>query len=649
MNKLAAILFLLGVSFGLSAQLNLDSLHSVWQDQSQPDTVRVEAYRQFIWKGFLYSQPDSAIVLAEELISFGKANSLPAAEAEGYNLQGNALNAHSDHSRAMRCYQLSLDIRLAIDDKKGIAGSLNNMGNVYREQGNFPKALDYYLRSLANFEAISDESGMASNFLNIGLLHFRQANYPEALEYFEKSLDLRKKQNDQIGIASAIGNIAMVHQEQGNYTQALERLDQVLEISRNIQFTNGVQGSLMSIGIIHLEMGDYDQARSFLQQGLIVQKEMPHMNGMANTYGALGTMSLELKQYEEAIWNCDTAFQISKEINSFILLEECCECLYDAYKAIGDGDKALFYHEQMLAYGDSLQSAETAKRLVAMEFQKQMVADSIANAEEAQLIADAHQEEVEGKNKTRNVLIGAGIAALLLAIGFFSRWRYVRRSKAAVEKEKAKSEGLLHNVLPVDIAAELKEKGRAEAREFDSVSILFTDFKGFTAASENMEAKDLVSEINICFEAFDEIIGKHGIEKIKTIGDAYMAAGGLPSPSNDSVKNTVLAALEMQEFIAQRKALLNDQGKMGFDMRVGIHTGPVVAGIVGVKKYQYDVWGDTVNTASRMESNGDIGKVNISQSTFELINDDKSFHLESRGMIEAKGKGEIEMYFVSRT
>lgn len=164
-----------------------------------------------------------------------------------------------------------------------------------------------------------------------------------------------------------------------------------------------------------------------------------------------------------------------------------------------------------------------------------------------------------------------------------------------------------------------------------------------------------MAEINHCFEAFDGIIEKYNVEKIKTIGDAYMAAGGLPVPTDDSVKNTVLAALEMQDFIVKRKNEFDAQisspsGRPGgarFEMRVGIHTGPVVAGIVGVKKFQYDIWGDTVNTASRIESNGEAGKVNISQATYELLKGDPDFSFESRGKIEAKGKGEIEMWFVS--
>ena len=212
-----------------------------------------------------------------------------------------------------------------------------------------------------------------------------------------------------------------------------------------------------------------------------------------------------------------------------------------------------------------------------------------------------------------------------------------------------RSEKLLLNILPAEVAEELKERGISEPRQFDEVTVLFTDFKGFTKISQKLNAKELVAELNVCFEVFDNIVTFYKIEKIKTIGDSYMAAGGLPIPTDDSIKNSVLAALEMQTFILSRKASKDVLGEPAFDMRIGIHTGPVVAGIVGVKKFQYDIWGDTVNTASRIESNGEVGQVNISQKTYEILKDDPEFIFEPRGKIQAKGKGEIEMYFVGRS
>lgn len=219
--------------------------------------------------------------------------------------------------------------------------------------------------------------------------------------------------------------------------------------------------------------------------------------------------------------------------------------------------------------------------------------------------------------------------------------------KLSIRLEQERSENLLLNILPAEIAAELKKYGRADAHGFETVTILFTDFKQFTEMAEKLSARELVEELNTCFEAFDGICETYRIEKIKTIGDSYMAAGGIPVPTDNSVSNTVLAALEMAEFIIKRKPERIAAGKIPFEMRVGINTGPVVAGIVGVKKFQYDIWGDTVNTASRMESGGAVGKVNISETTYLKIKDDPRFAFEYRGKLQAKGKGEVNMYFVS--
>jgi class 3 adenylate cyclase len=281
-----------------------------------------------------------------------------------------------------------------------------------------------------------------------------------------------------------------------------------------------------------------------------------------------------------------------------------------------------------------------------MEFAKMMLADSLEKEREKVLVEKAHEEEVYQKDKQRNLAFYLGVGVLFLAGGLWSRLHYVRKARATIQKEKDRSDDLLLNILPAEIAEELKLHGKAEARDFEQVSILFTDFKEFTSLSQKMSAKELVAEINHCFETFDQIVAKYKIEKIKTIGDSYMAAGGLPVATVDSAKNTVLAALEMQNFIQTYASQRKSGGNPAFQMRLGIHTGPVVAGIVGLKKFQYDIWGDAVNTASRMESSGEVGRVNISQTTYELIKGDPQFSFEERGKIEAKGKGVIEMYFV---
>ena len=211
-------------------------------------------------------------------------------------------------------------------------------------------------------------------------------------------------------------------------------------------------------------------------------------------------------------------------------------------------------------------------------------------------------------------------------------------------QEKKKSDDLLLNILPSEIADELKSNGSAMARDYDQVTVMFTDFKDFTKISEMLSPTELVKEIDFCFSAFDNIIQNYGIEKIKTIGDAYMCAGGLPVANNTHALDVVKAALKIRDFMEQHNRQKAQKGEHQFRIRIGIHTGPAIAGIVGVKKFAYDIWGDTVNIASRIESSGEPDKINISGSTYELVKD--SFQCTYRGKIEAKNKGQIDMYFV---
>jgi class 3 adenylate cyclase/CheY-like chemotaxis protein len=232
----------------------------------------------------------------------------------------------------------------------------------------------------------------------------------------------------------------------------------------------------------------------------------------------------------------------------------------------------------------------------------------------------------------------------------FKNQKLELQSKELAEKhkilleEQKKSDELLKNILPDEVAQQLKNKGSVDAKPYKNVSVLFTDFQGFTSISEKLSAQDIIKELDVFFAKFDEIIGGHFIEKIKTIGDAYMCVGGLPLRNKSNPIDTVLAGLKMQEFVSKINLEKEAKGLDKWNLRVGIHTGKVVAGVVGKKKFAYDIWGDTVNTASRMESAGEVGKVNISGETYSKIQD--YFECEYRGKIKAKNKGDIDMYFV---
>jgi class 3 adenylate cyclase len=272
---------------------------------------------------------------------------------------------------------------------------------------------------------------------------------------------------------------------------------------------------------------------------------------------------------------------------------------------------------------------------------------------QAQTKLMAEQLKVEEQN---NLVRLAGVTSavlLLLAMLLYGRYRAKRRSAKSLEEkngiieaERKRSDELLLNILPKSIAEELKAEGKARARRFEQVSVLFTDFVNFTRISEQLAPEELVEELDKCFKAFDYIIGQYpDIEKIKTIGDAYMCASGL-SDRKTMPYTIVQAALDIQNYLLEYKELRIRQGKPFFEARIGIHTGHVVAGVVGSKKFVYDIWGDTVNTAARVESNGEPGQVNISEETYKLVK--YRFDCLPRGKMPAKNKGEIDMYFVKK-
>ncbi|MEM7181985.1 MAG: adenylate/guanylate cyclase domain-containing protein [Spirochaetota bacterium] len=241
---------------------------------------------------------------------------------------------------------------------------------------------------------------------------------------------------------------------------------------------------------------------------------------------------------------------------------------------------------------------------------------------------------VSKEDITRFSILGEQLAGIIYGSNLYQQ----------VQEEKSKSEKLLLNILPRDIANELKEKGASEPIQFDSVSVMFTDFKGFTQIAETLTPKELVKDLDACFVQFDKISERYNLEKLKTIGDSYMCAGGIPRVNPTHAVDCAMAAIEIQDFMNIMKKLKTEKGFPYWEIRLGIHTGPLVAGVIGEKKFAYDVWGDTVNTASRMESSGTPGKINISGATYDFVKD--IFECEYRGKVRAKNKGEVDMHYL---
>lgn len=403
--------------------------------------------------------------------------------------------------------------------------------------------------------------------------------------------------------------------------------------------------ALMNIGTIYAMVGEIDSASHAFQQCAEMSRSIDDVETKVHVFSNFAGLEMEHGRYSNSIAYLDTAYAVAFEAG---LLEQQASTVHnraEVFHRMGESDSSYFTLQKYLVLRDSVLNEEQVRALA--DVREKYETEKKAK-ENIRLKAENLEVELENSRvqRARNIYLFSGIGILLIAGGLWSRLRFVNRAREAIQAEKDVSEGLLHNILPEEVAAELKEKGYADACEFEKATILFTDFKGFTSISEQLTPAELVAELNHCFKAFDELMDKYQIEKIKTIGDAYMAAGGLPDVNSGPPVDVVRAALEMQSFMKARKKARSKARLPAFEMRVGIHTGPVVAGIVGVKKFQYDIWGDSVNTAARMESSGTPGEVNISEQTYSYVKNESGLRFEARGKIEAKGKGELEMYFV---
>ncbi|MFT4521381.1 MAG: adenylate cyclase [Bacteroidia bacterium] len=592
------------------------------------------------WKGYLFSQPDSAFYFAQLQFDFAKEKGQKKYMAKALNTQGASFHLQGDYAKAMDYYTQSQKIHEELGNKKGIANALGNIGIIYKIQGDYAKAMDYYTQSLKTYEELGDKRGIGNVLGNIGLIYKEQGESAKAMDYYTQCLKIHEELGNKQVIATALNNIGTIYKEQGESAKAMDYYTQSLKINEELGNKKNIAGSLNNIGSFYKEQGESAKAMDYFTQSLKTYEEFGDKKGIAETLNNIGNIYKEQGNFKAAIGECLKSFKISNEIGAPLIQKLACNCLYDSYKSLGNFNKALDYYEQMMVLKDTLFKKENTKKFARQEMQHEYdKKEALAKLEQEKKDVIAAQEKKRNK-LIRNGFIVGFVVMLLFAIVFFSQ-------RNRIKAGKKQSDELLLNILPAEVAEELKLKGETEAKQFDEASILFTDFKGFTAMSEKVTPKELVNDLNVCFSEFDKITTKYGIEKIKTIGDAYMAACGVPSLIVDHAKKAVMAALEMAQFIEVEKQRKVAAELPYYEVRIGIHTGPLVAGIVGVKKFQYDVWGDTVNTASRMESSGEVGKVNISQSTYDLIKEDSQFTFDHRGKVQAKGKGEIDMYFVS--
>jgi class 3 adenylate cyclase len=563
---------------------------------------------------------------------------------------------------------------------KGKALSLKQIGNANYYKGNYLEVFDYWGQSLENFEILKDSIGISNILSNLGIIYFSQGSNARAIEYLLRSLTIAEKLNHPLRISTALLNIAMVYGDSPqDWDKAISYYEQALPYLKILNDPANTKAYYFGVGEIEYAKGNYQTALEYFEEGLKITKNTIYYSQnlllLGKTKFKLGALEESLSLLNECYSNAvkddnllvkvkclielgivyqnndfEKAISVYREAEDLAISQELSFELAQIYDGISqsyvnnrDFKKGYEYQAKYLAQKDSLFNIETDDKMRGLQFDF----DLEKKEDEIGLLEKEAEIQELTEKRQKNVIWVTGIflfLLVLLAISLFRRYKFTKETNLIIEKEKDRSEKLLLNILPEETAQELKEFGKVKAKRFDAVTVLFTDFVGFTSYAKNLEPEELVSSVDYYFSKFDEIMEKYKVEKIKTIGDAYMCVSGLPEPGEKDAVRAVQAAFEILDFMEEsKKTTMNDIAK--FDIRIGINTGPIVAGVVGTKKFAYDVWGDAVNVASRMESKSESAKINISESTYELIKD--HYECEFRGEIDVKNKGMMKMFFVN--
>ena len=583
---LISFLFIFSINVSAQDQKIADSLANIYKLDTTDENGKLELLRNL---AFNESRDlKLAVKYADELINLSTKKNNSLYLHRGYFQKGNKSRLLGNIEEALENYFKSIDAAKKANFSKGEGSAYGAIADTYSVSDNHTNAMLYYNKAIATLRNADDAISLAAAISNAGDEYLNNKIYDSALLYFRESEKIFEKADYLAGKGYSLGNIGMVYANIGENELAEKNINEAINILQQSEDYYPICVYLISMSDIYQEKGDNKAALNYALRSLL----------LAQQYGLKEQIS-------------DANLKLSQ-----------------LYEAAGKANESLKYYKNYIAYRDSVNDIKSVQKM----------ADLRTDYEVSQ-----KQVEVDLLNqRTRNqkiinlsLFIILGLATVILGTLY---WYY-----RTISREKKRSENLLLNILPAETAKELKKNGKVDAVKFDEVTVLFTDFVEFTKVAEHVEPEQLVRSIDFYFKGFDEISTKYGLEKIKTVGDSYMCACGLPTINKAHARNVMQAAKEMIEFVKSELNAVDDLSH--FDVRIGIHTGPVVAGIVGIKKWQYDIWGDTVNIASRMESMSKPGRVNMSETTYLQIKDE--FPCEYRGEIEIKNHGSMKMYFLS--
>ena len=634
--------FILLIFFGLKSfgqtEQSVEDLKRLTTEQAN-DSTKVNTLLDIASQLFRL-QPDSSLVYSSKAINLATEINFKKGLAYAHKNMGLGHYIKGEFSDVLIHWEKSLAIFEEIDDETGISNLLNNLGAVYQTKGDDPKALNYLIRSVKIAEKIQDSSRIGTAYLNIGTVYSNEeGTYDDAFESYNKSKSIFGKMKYYEGVGTVAINIAELYLEIGDPLAALPHLNDALEAYS--MAGSSLSNTYNDMGKAHKDLKKYSLAKEYHLKAIQAADLNDAKLEKTKALISLGEVLIKQKAYAEAVENLKEGLKLTEITGVYRDKKDAYEELSKAYFGMQDYKNAYNFQQLFTAISDTIRNDSYEESIGNMRFQY-----DLENKErEIQLLNvdnELKQTKIERTSASKRLLYALAAFLLVMVGGIFSRYRFTQKSNARLAKERNKSESILLNILPKETAEELKEQGSIKAKYFKEVTVLFTDFKQFSLVAEEIPAEDLVHSLDYFFKKFDIITEKHNLEKIKTIGDAYMCAGGLPTENKTHVENAFSAALEILAFV---KDTQNNppNGIYPFEIRIGINTGPVVAGVVGTKKFQYDIWGNTVNIAARMESNSEPGKINVSENTYQHLQNKHDFTY--RGVIKAKNEQLLKMYY----
>lgn len=610
----------------------------------QTDTSEINALLKRS-ENFRYLNPDSAIILAREAIELSNNLNYEAGKAVGFKILGSVSWDRTQFSQALEYFNFALTVYKEEKDTLGVSSIQNNIGAVYNTSGNSLKALDLYFESLRNAESAQDSKEKAKRvgtaYFNIGSVYVNdKLTYDQAIENYQKSIPYFEEIYDEypLGLAAANVGIGETFLKKGQFASSLPYLNNALQDFRKVGIDPATPLNLL--GQAYLKMNDLPRASEYYQQALASSQEKGSKNEEALAYLGLGNIDLQRNNPVKAVEFFNSALEVARESALLWQESEAYTGLSKAYAMRNDFENAFRAQQSFATVSDSLRNKDYADQMsklrTAFDLEGKEKEIQLLNAQNA-----LSQAQIEDDARAKRSLTIILFLFLAIIAGFIFQYFYIRRTNKRLAFERNRSDQILLNILPEEVADELKEKGFTEAKEFDSITVMFTDFKGFSLVAERISAEKLVKSVDYYFKHFDEIIDRHNLEKIKTIGDAYMCAGGLPTPNQTHARDAFAAAVDILQFV--RKTELNPPKDIyPFQIRIGLSSGPVVAGVVGTKKFAYDIWGNTVNIAARMESGSVAGRINVAENIYDELKDDYEFTY--RGELQVKSQT-FKMYF----